>query len=242
MSDNQNLDPTPADPSARSIPDTAVPGGSYRLGDRAVARIGYGAMGLEKFEHTPADGVALLRQAMELGVNHIDTADFYGHSVVNRIIQQAIRPSDPVSIVSKVGAVRVEAPVPIALAQRPDQLRAQVEANLRTLGRDRIDVVNLRRADVGPGLIAEGDQLVDVEDQLAELVSLREEGLIGAIGLSAVTPEIAQRALPAGIACAQNSYSLIAASSSSCSSCVVRRASRGFRTSPSAALFRGCGR
>ena len=95
------------------------------------------------------------------------------------------------------------------LAQRPEQLRASLEDNLLSLGLEQIPVVNLRRADVGPGLSAEGDQVVDIDDQLAVMVAMRDEGKIGAIGLSAVDLERLNRALPAGIACVQNVYSLL---------------------------------
>ncbi|WP_144763763.1 aldo/keto reductase [Curtobacterium sp. 9128] len=184
-----------------------------RLGSRDVARIGYGAMALERFEHDRVAGVRLLHRAAELGVDHVDTADFYGDGVANDLIRQAFGDSDAVTVVSKVGAVRVDAPVPLVLAQRPEELRAQVHANLVSLGRDRIDVVNLRRADAGPGLRAEGDQVVDLDDQLAAMVALRDEGLIGGIGLSAVTADVLRRALPAGIVCVQNAYSLVSRAS-----------------------------
>jgi aryl-alcohol dehydrogenase-like predicted oxidoreductase len=167
-------------------------------------------MALERFTDDRQAGVALLHRARELGVDHVDTADFYGDGVANDVIRRAFGADDSVVVVSKVGAVRVAAPVPLALAQRPEQLRAQVHANLRSLGRERIDVVNLRRADTGPGLLAEGDQLVDVEDQLAEMTAMRDEGLIGGIGLSAVSGEVLERGLAAGIVCVQNAYSLVA--------------------------------
>ncbi|MFJ2979896.1 aldo/keto reductase [Curtobacterium sp. NPDC087082] len=186
------------------------PGGASTLGGRTVGRIGYGAMALERFADDRQAGVALLHRARELGVDHVDTADFYGDGVANDVIRRAFGADDSVVVVSKVGAVRVAAPVPLALAQRPEQLRAQVHANLRSLGRERIDVVNLRRADTGPGLLAEGDQLVDVEDQLAEMTAMRDEGLIGGIGLSAVSGEVLERGLAAGIVCVQNAYSLVA--------------------------------
>lgn len=190
--------------------NTERPGGAYDLGGRTVARVGYGAMALEHFDAVRDRGVALLHRARELGVDHVDTADFYGDGVANDVIRRAFGDSDEVVVVSKVGAVRVDAPVPLALAQRPEQLREQVHANLRSLGRDRIDVVNLRRADIGPGLIAEGDQLVDLDDQLAEMTAMRDEGLIGGIGLSAVSGEVLDRGLAAGIVCVQNAYSLVA--------------------------------
>ncbi|WP_186322143.1 aldo/keto reductase [Curtobacterium pusillum] len=190
--------------------ETRRPGGAYDLGGRTVARIGYGAMALERFADDRDAGAALLHRARDLGVDHVDTADFYGDGVANDVIRRAFGASDEVVVVSKVGAVRVDAPVPLALAQRPEQLRAQVHANLRSLGRDRIDVVNLRRADIGPGLIAQGDELVDLDAQLAEMTAMRDEGLIGGIGLSAVSGEVLGRGLAAGIVCVQNAYSLVA--------------------------------
>ncbi|WP_446665769.1 aldo/keto reductase [Flexivirga sp. B27] len=188
---------------------TKRPGGVFELGGRAVARVGYGAGKLAHFDSDPAAGVAVLHAARELGVDHIDTAQFYGDGTANRIIGRAFGASTDVTVVSKVGAVRVDAPVPLAPAQRPEQLRAQVHDNLRALGRDRLDIVNLRRLDTGPGLRATGDQVVDIEDQLAELDTLRAAGLVGAIGLSAVDVPTLQQAMPAGIACVQNAYSLL---------------------------------
>jgi len=185
------------------------PGGSHELGGRMVARIGYGAMALERFENDPDAGVALLRRAVALGIDHIDTADFYGDSVSNEIIRRTVGDDPTIAVVTKVGAVRVDAPVPLALAQHPDQLRAQVHANLRTLGRERLDVVNLRRPEVGPGLTVPDAELVDLDEQLAELVALRDAGVIGAIGLSAVKTDTVRRALSAGIACVQNGYSVL---------------------------------
>ena len=102
-----------------------------------------------------------------------------------------------------------EQPIPLAAAQKPAELRAAVEDDLRQLGLDRIPVVNLRRLDLGPGLHAEGDQIVDLDDQLAEMIALRDEGKIGAIGVSSVPLEMLRRALPAGIVCVQNAYSLL---------------------------------
>ncbi|GAS96973.1 oxidoreductase YdbC [Mycolicibacterium canariasense] len=189
---------------------TSHPGGTGTLGEHAVARIGYGAMGLGH-ELPQDDAVAVLRRALDLGVNHIDTASFYDDGVVNRRIRDALSPyPDDLVIVSKVGArPATSGPLPLALAQHPADLRAAVELDLAGLGVDRIPVVNLRRADSGPGLIAEGDQIVDLDDQLAELITLRDEGKIGAIGISNVDLATLRRALPAGIVCVQNSYNLL---------------------------------
>ena len=183
-----------------------------RLGGRSVNRVGYGAMQLENTE--PEQAVSLLRRAVELGVDHIDTAQFYGHA--NEMIRAALHPyPDHLVVVSKVGAAHDESSAfGLAPAQRPEDLRASVEANLSSLGVERLDVVNLRRLD-GPGLgvQASADQIVDLQDQLDELVALRQEGKIGDIGLSNVTADQLRRALPAGIACVQNSHHLLDRSS-----------------------------
>jgi aryl-alcohol dehydrogenase-like predicted oxidoreductase len=190
--------------------DKPDPGGIGRIGTQTVARVGYGAMQL--FEATSVeDATAVLRRAVELGVNHIDTASFYGPGEVNRRIRAALAPyPDDLVIVSKVGARYTgEQPIPLAAAQRPAELRAAVEDDLSQLGLDGIPVVNLRRMDLGPGVGAEGDQVVDLDDQLAEMIALRDEGKIGAIGVSSVPLDVVRRALPAGIACVQNAYSLL---------------------------------
>ncbi len=190
------------------------PGGSGKLGKHEVARIGYGAMQL-RWAGPDDEPVAVLRRAVELGVEHLDTAQFYGDGTVNRRIHAALAPyPEHLVLVSKVGAEPAPgAEIPLRLAQRPEDLRAQVEDNLRTLGTDRIDVVNLRRADAGPGLIAEGDQVVDLDDQLAVMVEMRDAGKIGAIGLSHVSAEQLRHALPVGIVCVQNAYGLVDRSS-----------------------------
>jgi pyridoxine 4-dehydrogenase len=189
--------------------DKPQPGGIGSIDTHAVARVGYGAMQL--FEASFDDAVAVLRRAVELGVNHIDTASFYGPGEVNRRIREALAPyPDDLVLVSKVGAQYTGGePVPLAAAQRPAELRAAVEDDLRQLGLDCVPVGNLRRLDLGPGLAAEGDQIVDLDDQLAEMIALRDEGKIGAIGISNVPLDVLQRALPAGIACVQNAYSLL---------------------------------
>ncbi len=184
-------------------------GGAGRIGANTVARVGYGAMQL--FEASPDDATTVLRRAIELGVNHIDTASFYGPGEVNRRIRAALSPyADDLVIVSKVGARYTgEEPIALAAAQKPADLRAAVEDDLSQLGLERIPVVNLRRMDLGPGVGAEGDQIVDLDDQLAEMIALRDEGKIGGIGVSSVPLDVLRRALPAGIACVQNAYSLL---------------------------------
>lgn len=178
--------------------------------DRTVLRVGYGALQLERLHDRRDEAIQLLRRAIELGVNHVDTAEFYGFGFANDVIRETLRPEDGVLVVTKVGAdPNPGGRLPLRLAQRPEQLRASVEDNLRSLGVDRLPVVNLRRLDTGPGLRPEGDQVVGLDDQLAVMTALRDEGKIGAIGLSSVTLDGLRRALPAGIACVQNAYSLV---------------------------------
>lgn len=177
------------------------------LAGRTVARIGYGAMQL------PGPGVlgpprdrnaalSVLRRAVELGVNHIDTAQYYGPDVANELIHAALHPyPEGLVLVTKVGAERDRHGGWIS-AQRPHELRAGVEANLRSLEVERIDVVNLR-------LPGDGATRVDLDSQLAEMIALRAEGKIGGIGISSVSVGQLRQALPAGIACVQNAYNLL---------------------------------
>jgi len=175
------------------------------LGSQHVLRVGYGAMQLEHAE--PEVATRLLRRAVELGVDHLDTAEFYGNGLVNRAIRDALHPyPERLQLVSKVGAEHIG--TGLAPAQRPEQLRAGVEANLDSLGVERLAVVNLRRVDTGPGIVAEGDQVVDLDSQLAELTALRDEGKIGGIGLSHVSLAQLRQAVPAGIVCVQNLYNM----------------------------------
>ncbi|GIT81081.1 hypothetical protein LLS1_27500 [Leifsonia sp. LS1] len=216
--------------------DTIIrPGGTADLAGHSVARIGYGAMALERFSADPDGGVRLLRRAVELGIDHIDTADFYGDSISNDLIRRAIRPADDVVVVTKVGALKNPGgPIPLRPGQRPEQLRQAVEDNLRTLGRERLDVVNLRRLDVGPGVVAEGEQVVDLDDQLAALIALRDAGTIRAIGLSAVDePDGGAPSPPASCACRTPTASSTGASNLSCG-CAPTRGSHGCRSSRSA--------
>jgi pyridoxine 4-dehydrogenase len=197
--------------TADAIPQP--PGGTSTLAGQPVARIGFGAMQLAELPGRPLVdrdvALAVLRAAIDGGVNHIDTAQFYGAGTANARIRAALHPYPPdLVLVSKVGADHDERAGLVA-AQRPEQLRASVEANLATLGVERLAVVNLRRLDSPPGILAEGDQSVDLDSQLAELTELRDEGKIGGIGLSNISAEQLQHALPAGIACVQNFYSLL---------------------------------
>ncbi len=180
------------------------------LGAHDVARIGFGAMQLERLTDRPADALALLARAIDLGVNHIDTAQFYGNGFANDVIRRVLADGRRIVVATKVGAdPDPGAKRPIKPAQRPEQIRASVEDNLRSLGLERLAIVNLRRLDIAPGLVAEGDQIVDIDDQLAVMIAMRDEGRIGAIGLSAASPVNLQRAVPAGIVCVQSAYSLL---------------------------------
>jgi aryl-alcohol dehydrogenase-like predicted oxidoreductase len=149
------------------------PGGSAVLAGRSVARIGFGAMQLPgpRASGPPRDrntALAVLRRAIELGVNHIDTAQYYGPDVANELIHAALYPyPDELVLVSKVGAER-DALGGWIPAQRPEQLRAGVEANLRSLAVERMGVVNLRLHDVESDAEADG-QGVDLDSQLAEM-------------------------------------------------------------------------
>ena len=179
--------------------------------------MGYGAMqlpgpGVFGPPRDRAEALQVLRRAVELGVNHIDTAQFYGPRVSNELIREALHPyGDDLALVSKVGAVRdgTGAWLP---AQRPEQLRADIEDNLRTLGVDHLTAVNLRRMDEHTeGVEAEATPVSDVplEDQLAELAALREEGKIAGIGLSTVSAaQLAEARSFTEIVCVQNPFSL----------------------------------
>jgi pyridoxine 4-dehydrogenase len=182
---------------------------TYGLGDRTVRRIGYGAMqlagpGVFGPPRDHAAAVAVLREAVALGVDHIDTSDFYGPHVTNRIIREALHPyADDLVIVTKVGARR-GADASWLPAFSREELTAAVHDNLRNLGLERLEVVNLRLMfDVhGP---AEGP----VEEPLTVLAELQRQELIRHIGLSnatAVQVAEARRIVP--IACVQNQYNL----------------------------------
>jgi pyridoxine 4-dehydrogenase len=196
-----------------------APGGSAMLAGRHVARIGFGAMQLaeQRAGHPTPDrevAMAVLRAAVGQGVNHIDTAQFYGTGACNELIRDALYPyPEDLVLASKVGAEHDSGRGRLVPAQRPEELRASVEANLASLGIEQLALVNLRRLDAQPGLLAEGDQRVDIDSQLAELMALRDEGKIGGIGLSNVSPGQLHQALPAGIACVQNAYSVLDRSS-----------------------------
>jgi pyridoxine 4-dehydrogenase len=200
----------PESVSQSEQPPAPRPGGAFPLGKHTVSRVGYGAIQLPRLKD-PTDAQKVLRRALELGVNHFDTADFYGSSVANEYLAQTLPADDDVLVVTKVGALRTSrGPLPMRAGQRPEELRKGVQDNLRSLNTDRLSLVNMRRMSPDNGFPVGRDQKVDFDDQMAEMVAMRDEGLIGGIGLSAVSLEEVQRALPVGIACVQNSYSLVA--------------------------------
>src|SRR3954462_12823693 len=188
---------------------TAERSGQYQLGDRTVNRIGYGAMQLAgPHGMGPPKGraaaVAVLRRAVELGVDHIDTSDYYGPHVTNEIIREALHPyPEGLTLVTKVGARRTpEGGWPEALS--PDELRRAVHDNLDHLGVDAMEVVNLRM----PGFAA------PVERSLAEpfetLAELQQQGLIKHLGVSNVTPQmLAEAQSIAPVVCVQNHYNVV---------------------------------
>jgi pyridoxine 4-dehydrogenase len=188
---------------------TAERSGQYALGDRTVHRIGYGAMQLAgpHVMGPPPDrdgAVAVLRRAVELGVDHIDTSDYYGPHVTNEIIREALHPyPDDLTIVTKIGARRTaDGGWPEALS--PDEIRRALHDNLDHLGLDVIDVVNLRM----PGFEE------PVQRSLAEpfetLAELQQEGLIRHLGVSNVTDQMfAEAQSIAPVVCVQNHYNVV---------------------------------
>ncbi|MEH3146543.1 MAG: aldo/keto reductase family oxidoreductase [Methylobacterium frigidaeris] len=189
--------------------DTISKAGTCALGARTVKRLGYGAMQLAGpgVFGPPKDrdaAVAVLREAVAAGVNHIDTSDFYGPHVTNQLIREALHPyPDDLVIVTKVGAKRgADASWNPAFA--PEELRGAVHDNLRNLGVEALDVVNLRIMFDSHGP-AEGS----IEAPLAVLADLQRQGLIREIGLSNVTArQVAEGRSIARIVCVQNAYNL----------------------------------
>ncbi|MFC9819472.1 oxidoreductase [Streptomyces erythrochromogenes] len=188
---------------------TITAAGTWKLGDRTVNRIGFGAMRLAQNGEALVSGavprdrgqaVEVLRRAVDLGVNHIDTAAFYFSPLrsANELINRALAPyPDDLVIATKVGPGRDPSGEWLPHA-RPEQLRGQVEENLRQLGRDHLDVVNLRI--VGTGSIAE---------RFGVLAELRQAGLVRHLGLSNVRPHHLDEALAiAPVVCVQNMYGI----------------------------------
>ena len=186
----------------------SLPGGTYPVGDFELTRVGYGAMQLSGpgIFGPPRDrdaAIAVLRTAVDLGINHIDTADFYGPYVTNEIIREALYPyPDGLHIVTKVGARRDEKggwPP----ARSPAELREAVHDNLRRLGLEALDVVNCRVGGV------EGAQAGSIAEQFETLAELREQGLIRHLGVSTVDSEqLAEAQSIAPVVCVQNLYNI----------------------------------
>jgi aryl-alcohol dehydrogenase-like predicted oxidoreductase len=189
---------------------TAAAAGTWKLGDLTVNRLGFGAMRLPQTGRAldpgavPGDrdrAIGVLRRAVELGVNHIDTAAFYFSSLrsANELINAALAPyPDDLVIVTKVGPGRDPAGQWLPPAA-PAQLRGQVEENLRQLGRDHLDVVNWRNQQDSQSLA----------DHFGALARLRDAGLIRHLGLSGVTPEqLAEARAIAPVVCVQNRYGI----------------------------------
>ena len=188
---------------------TELPGGTFSLAeDLTVTRVGYGAMQLAG-PHVfgpPADhdeAVAVLREAVALGITHIDTSDFYGPHVTNQIIREALHPyPEDLHIVTKVGARR-DADGGWPHARKPDELRQAVHENLENLGLDALDVVNLRLG------AFDGPEPGSVVEPFTALVEMQQEGLIRHLGISTVSAEqIAEAQSIAPIVCVQNFYNV----------------------------------
>jgi aryl-alcohol dehydrogenase-like predicted oxidoreductase len=180
------------------------------LGDKPINRMGYGAMqlagpGVFGPPKDPDAARAVLRRAIALGVDHIDTSQYYGPNVVNELIHEALHPyPEDLKLVTKVGGAR-DSKGGWLPAQTPDQLRAGVEENLRTLEVERMDLVNLRLMDA-----SHGGSLVPIEEQLGTLEDLRQEGKIDLIGVSNVNQEQLEQALElVTVGEVQNPYSVI---------------------------------
>jgi pyridoxine 4-dehydrogenase len=176
------------------------------LGDKPINRMGFGAMqlagpGVFGPPGDPAAAKAVLRLAIQLGVDHIDTAQYYGPDVANELIRTALHPyPDDLVIVSKLGARRDETGG-WHEAGSPEELRAGVADNLRSLALEQIPVVNLR--------VRGTDADARFDDQLATMIAMRDEGQIGAVGISNVSLAQFERAVQAtDIACVQNAYNV----------------------------------
>lgn len=221
----------PSDPAGSP---NAADSGTWRLGDRTVRRVGFGAMrltGTAAFHGgTPRDrdaSIAVVRRAVELGVNHIDTAAFYFSSLrsANEIVNAALAPfGDEVLVATKVGPRRDRAGE-WEQAARPDELRGDVEENLRQLGRDYLDLVYLRNM-----------RWDSIAEHFGALAELREAGLIRQLGVSDVTPDqLAEVRAIAPVVAVQNRFGLGSAMPPRCCARAGRRGSRSCPSSPSPA-------
>jgi pyridoxine 4-dehydrogenase len=191
------------------MPKNNLPGGTFAMADDlSVTHVGYGAMQLAGpgVFGPPKDrdaAISVLREAVDLGITHIDTADYYGPRVTNEIIREALAPyPDELHIVTKVGAER-DAEGGWSSARSPEELRAQVHGNLKHLGLSALDVVNLRVGGLHspePGSIAE---------PFGALVEMQQEGLVRHLGVSTVNAEqVAEAQSIAPIVCVQNFYNV----------------------------------
>ena len=183
--------------------------GTFTLGDRTVRRIGYGAMqlagpGVFGPPKDRAAAVAVLREAVEQGVDHIDTSDFYGPHITNQIIREALHPyRDDLTIVTKISARRDDKGGWIPAMSRAELTQA-VHDNLRNLGLDVLQVVNLRSM-----LDVHGPKEGSLEEPLTVLADLQRQGLVRHVGLSNVTPkQVADARTICPIVCVQNQYNL----------------------------------
>jgi pyridoxine 4-dehydrogenase len=192
--------------------DTSLPGGSFTLTDDIIlTRMGYGAMQLAgpgvfgpPKDHDAA--IAVLKNVIELGINHIDTSDFYGPHVTNKLIKEALYPyPGDLHIVTKVGATR-DTTGGWPAARSPEQLRQAVHENLENLGVDALDIVNLR---VGGGDDNHSAVPGSIAEPFTALAKMQQEGLIKHLGLSTVTAEqIAEAQTIATVVCVQNFYNI----------------------------------
>jgi pyridoxine 4-dehydrogenase len=185
-----------------------LPGGTWTLGDRTVSRFGYGAMqlagpGVVGPPHDRGAAIAVLRGAVEAGITHIDTAETYGPRVVNELIREALHPyASELFIATKAGGRR-DAQGGWPAARKPDELKAQIDDNLETLGVDTLDLVHLRLGDAG-GPVPE-----QISEAFETLVGLQQQGLIRHLGVSNATAEqVAQAQSIAPIVSVQNMYNL----------------------------------
>lgn len=191
---------------------------TFHIGSYTVKRVGFGAMQLPgpgvfgpPRDHDQA--IAVLKRAVELGVDHIDTAQFYGPNVSNDLIREALHPyPENLALVSKVGARR-DGEGNWTASQEPDELRADIEENLRTLQTDRLAAVNLRIHSGDPNSVGPVQREL-FDRQLTAMIAARDEGLIGGIGLSSVSVEHLRIALDrTEIVTVQNAYNLVDTSS-----------------------------
>lgn len=186
----------------------ALPGGTWTLGDTTVPRFGYGAMQLSgpgAFgpPKNREEALAVVRSAVDSGITHIDTAETYGPRVVNELIREALHPyAKDLFIATKVGGRR-DADGGWPPARRPDELRAQIDDNLETLGADVLDLVHLRLGD------ANGPAPEEIGEAFATLVDLQQQGIIRHLGVSNATAEQVEEAQSiAPIVSVQNMYNL----------------------------------